>query len=80
MGKKKKYDPIKEAGKITGTMVAVGVGSHVGHTVAGIAGHGMPGAITPTTNMMNILPLAQTGGSVIRSMDMFKPKKRKKRK
>ena len=83
--RKKKYNPMKEVNKLTRTTVATGVGAIVPHMVvgafpAGAAKTMASQAITTPTRMMTVIPTMQAGGSIIRSLDMLSPPKRKRRK
>ena len=85
MSKKKKYNPTKEIGKITGSLVATSLGVSIPYQVAGSMPSGtgrtmaLQGLGTPT-RLMPMIPMVQTGGSIMRSLDMLdvKPKKRRK--
>lgn len=78
--KKKKYNPLKEVKSITATQIGVGIGSGLVGSFGGLTPHTPPGVYT-ASGMMGAIPLVQTGGSVIRSFDLLKqPRKRRKRK
>jgi len=77
--RKRKYNPIKEVGSITGTTAAVLLGGHITSSVAAQVPGGA-GLVASPLRLMNVIPVAHAGGSVIRSLDMLNPPKRKRRK
>ena len=84
MGKRKKYNPIKEINKITGSLVATSFGTMIPYQVAGAMPSGvgktiaLQGLAAPT-RMMPMIPLVQTSGSLLRSLEMLDVKPYKKR-
>ena len=86
MSKRKKYNPTKEIGNITGSMVATSMGVSIPYQVAGAMPSGvgkniaLQGLAAPT-RMMSMIPLVQTSGSLLRSLEMLdvKPRRRKRR-
>ena len=82
MKRKKKYNPQKEVGKITSSVVGVSLGTKIGYDVAGVAGHGAADKITPAMKTMGIIPTAQAGSSIVGAVSMLgkQPGKKKKRK
>lgn len=77
---KKKYDPVKEVKKITGTTVGVGLGTQIGYKVADVAGHGAAAKITPSMKLMGTIPTVQAGSSLINSLEMLGQTKKRKKK
>jgi len=75
----RRYNPIREVGGITGTTSAVLLGGHITSSVAAQVPGG-PAMVASPLRMMNVIPVAQAGGSVIRSLDMLNPPKRRRKK
>jgi len=82
--RKKKYNPTREVGKITGSLVATSFGVSIPYQVAGslpadtARSMALQGLGTPT-RLMPVIPMVQTGGSLLRSLDMLDVKPHKKR-
>jgi len=80
MSRRKKYNPQKEIGKITGSVVGVSLGTKIGYDVAGVAGHGAAAKITPAMKMTSVIPTAQAGSSIIGAVSTLGKPRRKRRK
>lgn len=78
--RRKKYDPVKEVGKLTGMTTATLLGTHVTSTVAASVPGGSAMVASPL-RMMSTIPVVGAGGSVLRSLEMLnvKPKRKKRR-
>lgn len=75
---KKKYKPRKEVMNITGTMIGVSVGTNLVGTIGGTSSH-TPSSMYSAMGMMGTIPLVQTGGSVLRSLEVLEPKRKKRK-
>lgn len=79
MAKRKKYNPVKEAAKVTGITASVLLGRKFAYDIAGqvSGGHEVVG---PSVSLMSNIPTVSAGGSVLRSLEMLNVKTKKKRK
>ena len=79
MARRKKYNPLKEAKSITATTVGVGLGAGVIGKVGGMSTH-TPSSVYKATGMMGTIPVVQTGGSIIKSLETLGTTKKRRRK
>ena len=78
MMSKKKYDPLKEIKKITGSTTGVLVGTYVVGSIGSLSTH-TPAGVYTGIGLMGKMPVVQAGGSLLRSLEMLNPPKRKKK-